>query len=415
MAKRINSFIKSLFSEPVFVRNIHGETLLENFFVSAVISLLAYRLVLSLTGYPTLGGENFHIAHMLPGGFMMLISIFILLTTLNHSAEELAAVIGGAGFGIFIDELGKFITHDNNYFYQPAVALIYIIFVILYLVIRVLNRHQILSSDEALANAFEIAKQASLSNLDARDQRLISELLDLSDPDDPFTQNLKDMLPRISAVPTRHPHVITRVKRLIDSAYQKIAIQWWFTGAIVAFFIFSSGITLYGVIAQIIWSWLLLIWIVTGIIILFTLLSHWPNRSTFIQVIVAMAVIGVAIFIAFIVLDNLKTTPASFLDFAQFISSSISAIMVVIGILRIYRFRLGAYHMFRRATLVSILLTRVFSFYEFQFFALTGLAWDILVLIALRYMIRQEEIRLGRGNRNTDEETDKFLKPSQSG
>jgi hypothetical protein len=96
------------------------------------------------------------------------------------------------------------------------------------------------------------------------------------------------------------------------------------------------------------------------------------------------------------VLDNLKSTPASFIEFAQFFSSTISAILVVLGIVRIYRLRLGAYYMFRRATLVSIMLTRVFSFYEFQFAALAGLAWDILILFALRYMIRQEQTRLGR-------------------
>jgi len=398
MTKRISGFLGSLFDEQVFIRSIYAETLLENFFVAAVVSLFAIRLILRLTGYPTFGGESFHITHMLFGGFLMLIAFFILLSSLNHSSQELAAAIGGAGFGIFIDELGKFITNDNNYFYQPTIALIYVIFVIIYLAIRIINRHQILSPQEALANALEIAKQASLSDLDARDQQLILRLLGQSDPNDPFTQNLKDMLPRISTVPTRHAPVITRVKQIVDNGYQAVTARWWFTGAIIAFFILSSGITLYSIIALIDWSWLLLIWIITGIIILFTLLNQWRNRAALLQVIVAMAIIGVAIFVAFVVMDNLKATPVSFIDFAPFISSSTSAILVVIGILRIYRFRLGAYYMFRRAILVSILLTRVFSFYDYQFAALAGLAWDIMVLLALRYMIRQEEIRLGRGN-----------------
>ncbi len=402
MTKRISDFFKSLLSVPVFVRSIYAETLLENFLVAAVVSLLGIRLILRLTGYPTFGGESFHIAHMLLGGLLMLIAQFILLATLNHAAEELAAVVGGSGFGVFIDELGKFITNDNNYFYQPTVALLYVIFVIIYLSIRIINRRQILSRQEALANAFEIAEQASLSNLDARDQQLIRRLLEHSDPDDPFTQNLKDMLPRIAAVPARNAHVITRIERFVDNGYQSLTAKWWFTGAVIAFFIFFSGVTLYSIIAVIDWSWVLLIWIITGIIILFTLMREWRSRAVYLQIIVALSVIGVAIFIAWVVMDNLKTTPASFIDFAQFLSSSTAAIFVVIGILRIYRSRLGAYQMFRRATLVSIFLTRVFSFYQYQFSALAGLAWDILVLLALRYMIRQELIRRGQGNNSQE-------------
>jgi len=33
----------------------------------------------------------------------------------------------------FIDELGKFITSDNNYFFQPTISLIYIVFIIIFL------------------------------------------------------------------------------------------------------------------------------------------------------------------------------------------------------------------------------------------------------------------------------------------
>ncbi|QQS18516.1 hypothetical protein IPL68_00120 [Candidatus Saccharibacteria bacterium] len=43
--------------------------------------------------------------------------------------QRVVAFLGGVGFGVFIDEIGKLITRDNNYFYRPAIGIIYAIFV----------------------------------------------------------------------------------------------------------------------------------------------------------------------------------------------------------------------------------------------------------------------------------------------
>ena len=47
-----------------------------------------------------------------------------------------SAIIGGFGWGWFIDEIGKYVTRDNNYWYQPAVIYIYFSFILLYLIYR---------------------------------------------------------------------------------------------------------------------------------------------------------------------------------------------------------------------------------------------------------------------------------------
>jgi hypothetical protein len=121
-------------------RNLFADRLFEDFLVSAAASIVAVRSFLALTGYPKLAPGGLHIAHMLWGGLGMVTAIIILLASLSPLGNPAAAVIGGIGFGVFIDELGKFVTSDNNYFFEPAIAIIYVIFVVIYLGIRGINK-----------------------------------------------------------------------------------------------------------------------------------------------------------------------------------------------------------------------------------------------------------------------------------
>ena len=49
--------------------------LLDTFLVSAVATLLIIRIFLEATGYPQLGGNGLHIAHVLWGGLGMLVAM----------------------------------------------------------------------------------------------------------------------------------------------------------------------------------------------------------------------------------------------------------------------------------------------------------------------------------------------------
>src|ERR1041384_5226508 len=151
----------------IFVRNIHVGNFLETFLVASISVLLATRFYLAAAGYPQIGGRGLHIAHMLWGGLLMLVSIILLLAFLGRRIQFTSAILGGAGFGLFIDELGKFITNDNNYFFQPT---IYIIFILILLVFRFLERHTYPSDQARLANALDILKEGVLRNMHGSDK-----------------------------------------------------------------------------------------------------------------------------------------------------------------------------------------------------------------------------------------------------
>ena len=155
----------------IIIFNIESSRLLEIFIVSAISTILAIRVFLELTGYPQLGSGGFHIAHMLWGGLLMLISIFILLTSLSYESKPFASFLGGIGFGAFIDELGKFITQDNNYFFQPTIAMLYIIFILLYMVFRYLAKERKYSDEELIINSLELLKEAVVKDLDEEEKQ----------------------------------------------------------------------------------------------------------------------------------------------------------------------------------------------------------------------------------------------------
>jgi hypothetical protein len=377
-----------------FVRSLYGEDLLENFLVSAVASVLLIRLYLALMGYPQIGGGGLHLAHMLWGGLLMLAAIFMALGFLSRPAHEWAAVLGGIGFGAFIDEMGKFITNDNNYFFQPAIAIIYVTFILIYIAIRWVFNYRPLTPYEDLANAFELVKQGSVNGLNREDEQTVMNLLERCDPADPLAQHLREMLPHIRTVPSRQPYLLNRLKHRVDRFFQRVITRWWFAGAVIAFFAFTA-ITGFSLAAgPIIWPWTLILGIAAAGIILLALLQFWEGRVPNLQIPLSGGVIAFAILAVWAILINRENISLPFAEWAQFVSSSISAVLIVTGIVFMPRSRLTAYQMFQRAVLVSILLTMVFAFYEYQFYALIGVFVNILILAALRYMINREKVRV---------------------
>lgn len=107
--------------------------------LSFAVSVAGTRLLLELTGYPQLSRGELHIAHVLWGGLLLFASSLLMLILANRWVYLLGAVLAGLGVGLFVDEVGKFITQTNDYFYPAAAPIIYAFFlltVLLYLQIR---------------------------------------------------------------------------------------------------------------------------------------------------------------------------------------------------------------------------------------------------------------------------------------
>ena len=88
------------------------------------------RLFLELTGYPQLGGGSIHIAHVLWGGLLLYLAALLPLIFANRWVYIVGAVLAGIGVGLFIDEVGKFITQTNNYFEPLAAPIVYAFFLL---------------------------------------------------------------------------------------------------------------------------------------------------------------------------------------------------------------------------------------------------------------------------------------------
>lgn len=336
------------------LRDLHARHHLELFLVSSVSAVLAIRGYLRLTNYPQVGGESLHIAHMLWGGLLMLGGILVLLAFIGETSRRLAALVGGVGFGTFIDEVGKFVTRDNDYFFRPAVALIYVTFVLTYLALRSVRRSEP-THHEYLVNALQELEQAAAHDLQPEERDRALSFLDRADRRDPLVAGLRDLLLRTELRPAVTPGAIRRWRAAGIARYRELARHPAFAKTLIAFFV-----------AQVVVKLLHVGYVIGGARPYGDLISR-------------------------LTLMNREVESYSVLEWLQLGSSLVSAVFVLFGVLLVRRReRLRGLRMFQRAILVSIFLTQVFMFYHAQWGGLIVLAFNLLVLLALEFMIERE-------------------------
>lgn len=156
------------------------------------ITVILVRSFLELTGYPQIGDNTFHIAHMLWGGLLLIIAVAGVLILANPWMYYVAALLGGIGTGLFIDEVGKFITQSNDYFYPLAFPIIYSLVIIgVWLYFRV-RRTAKRDTRTLLYHSFEHLKEVLDDDLDAAEHGdLIQDLKSvLATAEDPCQRDL---------------------------------------------------------------------------------------------------------------------------------------------------------------------------------------------------------------------------------
>lgn len=135
------------------------------------------RIYLTLTGFPQLGSGEFHIAHLLWGGLLLFVAALLPLLLSNRWALTAAAILSGSGFGLFIDEVGKFITSNNNYFHPLAAPIIYAVFLLTVLVYLVARRPPPPSARDELYRVLETMGEVLDRDLDSTEQAALCERL----------------------------------------------------------------------------------------------------------------------------------------------------------------------------------------------------------------------------------------------
>lgn len=344
-----------------FIRNMDAGAYLEVFLVVAVASILTIRAYLAITGYPQLGNSDLHIAHMLWGGVFMLVGLIALAMFLGKAAQYIGVVCGGIGFGTFIDEVGKFVTQDNDYFYQPSISIIYVTFIVIFLIVRNIQTRARYSRIEYLMNAIHELEEVAYLDLDVEEKGKIISYLAKCDPSDPLVTELKGALDKIELVPVPEASLYIRVRNCLTSFYRDVATTNWFKWVIISFFSIQVLFNLFYVFVLVVLK--MLNWNVLNVGIIARLAGE-------LQMI-------------------------TFYDYAYLISSLLAAGLALWGLLLFIKSRLSAFKMFERSVMVSLFLTQIFIFFQAQFWGLAGLIIYLLVYVALRFMIDRETRTVG--------------------
>lgn len=297
------------------------------FLVITLATVILTRLLLGLTGFPQLGGGGVHVSHVLWGGLLMALAFIVLMTFIGPVVRRVAVLLAGVGFGLFIDEIGKFVTADYDYFWEPTAALIYLVVIGLGLFADVLQRRHPREPAEFLAAAADQAVAGLAGGFSARERTRARWYLSRAG-DVPGADEVRALLDAVEHDAVELPDPIGATSQWIVRASRWLVRARWVPWVTVAVLVLTSVVTL----VRGIYGWSASddepVWLVVGIVL------------------------------------------------SGFASTAFAAV----GLVRVRTDREAGYRWFRRAVLVALLVTQIFLFRLSPWDATIGLLIDLVIL-----------------------------------
>ncbi|WP_412539540.1 hypothetical protein R8Z50_27360 [Longispora sp. K20-0274] len=311
------------------------------FMVTGVATVLLTRGGLAAAGYPSVGGSRLHVAHVLWGGLLLAVAVLLQFSFVGPVVRPAAAVLGGIGFGLFIDEVGKFVTRDNDYFFRPAAAIIYGTVIVFILASHLVHGRPLQPAEHLAAAVFQAVSGVAAGLSPYRRTDATGHLRAAGDlRAGPETAAL------LAALPAGADDLGHRIARTVTGRAHRVLASRPATAVTVA---------------------LLVLEVIAGVL-------------------TAAATLFALVLFPKALVENADQVLATLMS----ASAMTSAAFILTGLLRLGRDRAAAFAWFQRAILLDLLVTQLLDAVLSQF----GTVFGVLVDVAILGVIAAERARL---------------------
>jgi hypothetical protein len=332
------------------------------FLISSAVSVVGVRMFLHAFNYPQLAPGSLHIAHAIYGGLFLTISVLLLLSFHGRRVRQAASIIAGLGFGQFIDEIGKFVTKDNNYFYQPTPVIIYIFFISFFFLYRYLDRYTPKGSRELTFDLIEKLEDLADNRFFQSNRAVIEDLVTkiLLTPETGIhwlAKSIEKFIPSFPLLPTPKQSKITyrfhSSLKWLDDLVDNRRPTFYFL-----LFVFS----------------------------VYVVLSFW-TMSAFIYRLTKDTFDPLTV--------GINTKVEWYVYLAELGSQVLSAIWMCQGFWRLLRRqRRKALLLFKNGLAINLLVTHVFAFYIEQFSAVVSLVGTLILFAIVNNLLEELDTKV---------------------